>query len=82
MAVYLETIKTAKDGTSTGELAKYPDEITAVIFYHYALNTNIRLVQSEELKAYYANIHNESGVVLKQERWAIEEPEPVDPVEP
>ena len=82
MAIYLETIKTAADGTSTGELAKYPDEMTAAIFYHSALNTNIRLVQDGTLKSYYANIHNESGVKLKEERWAIEEPEPVDPVEP
>lgn len=83
MAVYLETIKTAADGTSTGELAKYPDEMTAAIFYHSALNVNIRLVQSGELNAYYANIHNESGVVLKQERWAVPEPEPTpEPVEP
>lgn len=78
MALWLETIKTAKDGTATAEVAKYPDEMTAAIFYHSALNVNIREVQNGNLKAIYANIHNESGVVLRQERWAVEEPEPVE----
>lgn len=83
MAMYLETIKTQKDGKSTAEVASYPDSMTAAIFFHRALDTNIRLVQSEDLKAFYANIHNESGVKLKEERWAVPEPEPTpEPVEP
>jgi len=75
MAFYLETIKTTADN-STAEIAKYPDEMTAAIFYHAALNTNIRLVQSGELKAFYANIHNDNGLTFRQERWEndVEEP--------
>lgn len=74
--MWLEQIKTQPNGTATAEIAKYPDEMTATIFYHAALNTNIRMVQNGELKAYYANIHNESGVVIRKERWAVEEPTP------
>lgn len=76
MAFWLEQIKTTATN-ATAEVEKYPDEMTAATFFHAALNTNIRLVQSGDLKAYYANIHNESGIVLKQERWANEEPAPV-----
>ena len=74
--MWLEQIKTQGDGTTTAELTKYPDEMTATIFFHSALNTNIRLVQDGSLKAYYANVHNASGVVIKQERWANEDPAP------
>lgn len=74
MGFWLEQIKTMADGTTTAEIAKYPDDMTAAIFFHSALNTNIRLVQDGTLKAYYANVHNESGVIIKQERWANEAP--------
>ena len=70
--MWLEQIKTQANGTATAEIAKYPDEMTATIFFHAALNTNIRLVQDGTLKAYYANIHNESGVIVRQERWTNE----------
>ena len=73
MEMWLETISTKNDGTSTAQLQKYPDEITAAIFFHSSLNTNLRLVSSGELKAYYANVHNASGVVVRSERWANEE---------
>lgn len=76
MAFYLETIKTQTNGTSTAEIKSYPDEMTAAIFFHSELNTTIRAVQSGSLKAVYANIHTESGVKLKEERWAAVEPEP------
>lgn len=79
MAIWLETIKTTTEGNSTADVAKYADEMTATIFYHSSLNTNLRCVQSGELKAFYANIHNESGVKLREERWSIEEPEPIVP---
>ena len=81
MSYFLETIKTTNEGVSVSEVAKYPDDITAAIFYHSALNTNIREVQNGNLKAVYANIHTESGVIIRQERWAIPEPTP-EVVEP
>ena len=80
MSYFLETIKTSPEGVSTSEVAKYTDEMTAAIFYHSTLNTVIREVQSGKLKAVYANIHNESGVIIRQERWAIPEPEPTTEV--
>lgn len=79
MNIWLETIKTSAAGAQTAELAKYGDEMTAAVFFHKALDTNIRLVQDGTLKAFYANLHNESGVILRQERWEQPEPDP-DPV--
>lgn len=80
MSYFLETIKTNNEGVSTSEVAKYPDEMTAAIFYHSTLNAVIRDVQNGNLKAVYANIHNESGVIIRQERWAIPDPEPTPEV--
>ena len=82
MSIYLETIKTKPDGKSTAEVASYPDEMTAAIYFHYALNINLREVQNGNLKAYYANTHTDSGVILQQERWAAPEPAPEPEVTP
>lgn len=76
MAYYLEQIKTQPDGKATATVESYPDDLTAEVFYHSALNTNLRLVQSESLKAYYANVHTESGVKLMERRREAVEPEP------
>lgn len=76
MSYFLETIKTTNEGKDIAEVTSYPDDMTAAVFYHSACNTNIREVQSGNLKAFYANIHNVSGVIIRQERWSIPEPAP------
>ncbi|MBR0090240.1 MAG: hypothetical protein IJP92_00860 [Lachnospiraceae bacterium] len=78
MALFLETISTSNEDVETAQVQKYADDVTAAIFYHSFLNTNLRLVQEKKIKSFYANIHNSSGVVLRQERWTNEEPEPIE----
>ena len=70
---FVEQIKELPDGKIVSSIDSYADELTANTFYHSNLNICLRMIPSGDLKSYYTNIHNSSGVKLKEERWEIGE---------
>ena len=76
MTLFFETIKTLNNDQKVAAVTTYGDELTAAQFFHMNMMNSISAIRNGEMKAIYANIHTESGVILQQERRVMPEPAP------